>query len=65
MVERGAFTLSLDTELAWGSLRRKDERAFDAAYPRARETTLRLLDLLARHGVPATWAIVGHLFLRG
>lgn len=64
MLGRGAFTLSLDTELAWGSLRRKDERAFAAAYPRSRETTLRLLDLLARHGISATWAIVGHLFLR-
>lgn len=57
----GTAILSLDAELMWGF--------HDLPRPpvdrttRARQSWLRLLDLLDTYDVPATWAIVGHLFL--
>ncbi|MDP2307732.1 MAG: polysaccharide deacetylase family protein [Pseudomonadota bacterium] len=63
------FTLSLDFELAWGSRDLQGMRPEDLAplLRMARVTRDRvfgaLLDLLGTHGVVATWATVGHLFL--
>jgi peptidoglycan/xylan/chitin deacetylase (PgdA/CDA1 family) len=69
-MERSAFLVSIDTELAWGAAhRRQDDAATIAArerrLAREREVVEALLDLFAREGIPATWAIVGHLFLDG
>ena len=60
------FIISLDTELIWGYV----------AYPSLKEVSLMkadkenvrgcidtLLNLFEKHNIPATWAVVGHLFL--
>lgn len=60
---RGAFALSIDTELAWGSFDRADRNARFALEHRSRDVIRALLELFARYQIPATWAIVGHLFL--
>jgi peptidoglycan/xylan/chitin deacetylase (PgdA/CDA1 family) len=60
----GLFILSLDTEIAWGTYGEtaiaRQMRAFDDYRPLVR----RLLDLLDEYAIPATWAVVGHLFLK-
>jgi peptidoglycan/xylan/chitin deacetylase (PgdA/CDA1 family) len=58
------FTLSLDLELIWGTIDRHgiDDFRHICEVERA-EVIDRLLELLAEFEVPATWAIVGHLFL--
>jgi peptidoglycan/xylan/chitin deacetylase (PgdA/CDA1 family) len=59
----GAFVISLDFELHWGV---RDHEPPDGPYgPNlvgARKAIPRLLQLLERYGVSATWAIVGFLF---
>ncbi len=62
VLDRGAFVISIDTEMAWGLNHRRSETY---RYDREREDLDRLLDLFDRHDVPATWAIVGHLMLDG
>lgn len=62
-LERGVFIISIDTELAWGCFDRPDREARWAMEERSREVISRLLELFARYSVPATWAVVGHLFL--
>ncbi|WP_331233274.1 polysaccharide deacetylase family protein [Natronorarus salvus] len=59
--EKGTVVLSIDAELAWGfhDLDRLPERRIHAA-PDAWYT---LVSLLEEYDLPATWAIVGHLFL--
>lgn len=60
VLPKGIFILSLDFELAWGT-RGKPELMPD--YLRTRQTIDRLLSLLSKYGISATWATVGHLFL--
>jgi peptidoglycan/xylan/chitin deacetylase (PgdA/CDA1 family) len=65
-INKPVFIISLDTELIWGY----------AAYPSKEAVSLMkndskkvrgcidiLLNLFEKHNIPATWAIVGHLFL--
>ena len=59
----GTFVLSLDTELVWGSFDHIAAKDFEQRYPDIRGTIADILQLLERHEIPATWAIVGHLFL--
>jgi len=59
----GTFVLSLDTELIWGSFDHLADHRFERLYPDVRGTIQRILDILDRYEVPATWAIVGHLLL--
>jgi peptidoglycan/xylan/chitin deacetylase (PgdA/CDA1 family) len=56
----GEVVISIDAELAWGyhDLETVPDRIDDA-----REGWQATLRLLEKHDVPATWAIVGHLFL--
>jgi hypothetical protein len=63
--ERGIFTLSLDFELAWGSRDlMADPAPLIAQALVTREAVFEpLLGMLREHGVRATWATVGHLFL--
>lgn len=59
----GTVTLSIDAELGWGY----HDLGRDPSSPRlrnARRGWRRLLDLFDEYEVPATWAVVGHLFLR-
>lgn len=55
--------LSLDFELIWGTLDLFGPDGFRQACQRERELVPRLLALLERHRIPATWCIVGHLLL--
>src|SRR5262245_21258700 len=61
-MKRGVAVVSIDTELAWGDSHRRDG-ASGRTYDREREIVTRLLDVLTRYEIPATWAVVGHLFL--
>ena len=59
----GVFTLSFDVELAWGEFYRGPvgtERLLEA-----RRVLPDLLRLLEKHGIRATFAVVGHLLLAG
>ena len=57
----GTVVISVDAELAWGS------HDFDSVptdrVESAREGWRTLVDCFDRYDVPATWAVVGHLFL--
>ena len=57
----GTVVVSLDAELAWGFhdvIGPPRQRFVDARY-----AWRRLLGLLDDYGIPATWSVVGHLFL--
>jgi len=60
---RGAFVLSLDTELAWGSVHNGKVARREAQFQQSRPCISRLLKLLEKYEIRATWAVVGHLFL--
>jgi peptidoglycan/xylan/chitin deacetylase (PgdA/CDA1 family) len=62
-LDRGVFLLSLDTEMAWGDVRRSTPDPRARLYDGTRYAVRHLLALLERYGVRATWAVVGHLFL--
>jgi peptidoglycan/xylan/chitin deacetylase (PgdA/CDA1 family) len=61
----GTFVLSLDTELIWGSFDHMSDAEFARRYPDVRGTIERIIALLDRYEIPATWAVVGHLLLDG
>jgi hypothetical protein len=63
-VHRPTFTLSFDTELIWGSFDQYSPAEFQRLYPDIRGTIRAALQLLEAYEVSATWAVVGHLFLR-
>lgn len=61
--ETGVFTLSLDFELIWGTADLGLEN-FKSLCKTEREVVIdRLLQLFEKYEFPATWAILGHLFL--
>jgi hypothetical protein len=60
---RGACVVSIDTELAWGEVHRRDGSGGRHHFAAERDVIDRLLDLLAGYDIAATWAVVGHLFL--
>jgi hypothetical protein len=70
-LERGAFVVSIDTELAWGEAHdweRAGQRGAHSSptgrrYEREREVISSILDIFAKYEISATWAVVGHLFL--
>lgn len=57
----GSVIISIDAELAWGFV--DFPKLPMHRLRRAREMWMQLSDLLEKHEIPATWAIVGHLFL--
>jgi hypothetical protein len=64
-MSKGRFTVCFDFELAWGRF----DKVFDEDYLTQVSLTRKgivpsLLAILKRHGIPATWAVVGHLMLR-
>lgn len=63
MVSQGVFTISIDVELAWGVFDLPDVAGFLPAIGQTRVIVKELLTLFRRHGISATWAVVGHLFL--
>lgn len=61
-MKKGIFCISFDTELLWG----RHDLEYESFIKRAKSERAiihRLLALLDRYAIPATWAIVGHLFL--
>lgn len=59
----GTFVVSIDLEMSWGAVhhgRPHDE----SPYLREREVVDDVLELMERYEISATWAVVGHLFLR-
>jgi peptidoglycan/xylan/chitin deacetylase (PgdA/CDA1 family) len=64
-LDRGVFTLSLDFELIWGALDLLGPEPFRRACETEHDVVVdRLLALLTEFDMPATWCVVGHLFLR-
>jgi len=57
----GVFTISLDTELAWGSFDKGETGRYVDAYYGTREVVSRLCNLFDEYGMSATWAVVAHL----
>lgn len=57
----GTVVISLDAELAWGFYDLKEIPS--SRVEGARAAWLNLIDLFDEFDVPATWAVVGHLFL--
>lgn len=57
----GVFTISLDTELAWGTFDVGGISAHSSAYERTPHVIERLCSLFDEHEIPATWALVAHL----
>jgi len=61
---QGAFMLSFDLELIWGTLDLYGPEAFRERCETERRVVIdRLLAMLEEFKVPATWFVVGHLFL--
>lgn len=59
-----SFVISLDTELAWGSLHRGGYAGRRKLYERTRSVVDALLEIFEQYQISATWAVVGHL-MRG
>ncbi|MDS0278467.1 polysaccharide deacetylase family protein [Halomicroarcula sp. S1AR25-4] len=57
----GAFVVSLDTELAWGTFDVGKIDRYEPAYREARGVVEDLCTLFDEYEVPATWAVVAHL----
>ncbi|WP_246988201.1 polysaccharide deacetylase family protein [Halorientalis marina] len=56
----GSFVVSLDAELAWGYHRYSDDPS--ERIGSGRDGWFHLIDLFDQYQIPATWAVVGHLF---
>lgn len=59
----GIFTLSLDTEIAWGTFDVGGLHRYAHHFNEERQVVRRLVSLLDKYQIPATWAFVGHLLL--
>ncbi|GGL68284.1 hypothetical protein GCM10009039_27840 [Halocalculus aciditolerans] len=57
------MVISLDTELKWGYHGFPTRKTWESSGEEIRRKVSRLLDMFSELDVPATWAIVGHLFL--
>ncbi len=57
--ETGAFVISLDTELIWGTF--DTGSSSEHRYKGTRQVIQNLLTLFDKHRIPVTWAIVTHL----
>jgi hypothetical protein len=61
----GIFTLSLDIELCWGVVDKPNQLKKNMVYYQdARDCIDKILKLLEKYNISATWAVVGHLFLK-
>jgi len=64
-LERGAFVVSLDFELAWGTRGRPSADKVDRYLSGTRQAIDRMLELFQQYEVSATWVMVGGLLLGG
>jgi hypothetical protein len=63
-VARGDFCISIDLELAWGIWDKPSGVYFRACAEKERRIVAALLEILGRHEMSATWAVVGRLLDR-
>ena len=64
MINQPTFMISLDVEMGWGFIGKRENPSFLTKDSKAgREAIDILLGIFERCNIPATWAIVGHLFL--
>lgn len=63
-VDHPTFIFSIDMEMSWGPTEQRDKAILKGRAKEDREAIKRLLDITRDHAIPATWAIVGHLFLQ-
>jgi peptidoglycan/xylan/chitin deacetylase (PgdA/CDA1 family) len=66
MITKPTFIISLDVELLWGYAGYPSAKAvnfIESDDAKVRGCIDLLLNLFEKHDIPATWAIVGHLFL--
>lgn len=59
----GAFVLSLDTEVAWGTFTWGGTKYYRSHFDSYRENVSRFIALMDSYAIPSTWAFVGHLML--
>lgn len=59
----GAFVLSLDTEVAWGTFTWGGTTYYRRHFDAYRQNVRRFIALLDDYAIPTTWAFVGHLML--
>lgn len=65
-INKPTFLISLDTELIWGSIHSLSSESVSLMKndnKKVRGCIDTLLNLFKKHNIPATWAVVGHLFL--
>jgi peptidoglycan/xylan/chitin deacetylase (PgdA/CDA1 family) len=65
-LNKSTFIISLDTELIWGYVAYLPSKAVSLMEnddKKVRGCIDILLNLFEKHNIPATWAVVGHLFL--
>jgi len=62
-LDRPTLVFSLDAELAWGYHDLNMNKHYERCIECARSSWMEILDLFDKYQIPATWAIVGHLFL--
>lgn len=63
-MRRGALTISIDLELAWGIWDKPSKDYFDRCAELESRVVAGVLELFERHEISATWAIVGRLLSR-
>lgn len=66
MVKKPTFIISIDTELVWGYALYPEDKAIKVMLSdtsKARDAINALLAIFDKYNIPATWAVVGHLFL--
>lgn len=59
----GAFVLSLDTEVAWGTFTWGGTTYYRQHFDDYRQNVRRFIAMMDEYEIPATWAFVGHLML--
>ena len=64
-LEKGAFVVSLDFELAWGTRGRKWAKHVGPDLDGTRAAVDGMLEVFDRYEIPATWVVVGGMFLGG
>lgn len=61
--DKSIFIISLDTELIWGSTKKEYRGFLRKNKESVRESIDFLIKIFERYQIPATWAVVGHVFL--
>lgn len=60
--KHGVVTISLDTEIGWGSVTNGEYSELAPRYDETKDAILKLLSLFDKYQTPVTWSLVGQLF---